>query len=116
MLFRGISRTFSLINEDQYNTIGKFWDDLAEIYGLESLVGLGYRWQGATIYYAIGLKDGIIDGANFAMELPDEGWTTVEGMTDDLKQIYDEIYRDGALKTELETFTDDGRCVIKYLR
>ena len=116
MLFRGISKAFSLVNEDQYNTIGRFWDDMAEIYGLEALVGLGYKWQGATIYYAIGLKNGVIEGANFELELPDDGWTTVYGLTDELKEIYDEIYKDGALLMELETFTDDGRCEIKYLR
>ena len=116
MLFRGISRTFSLKNEDQYNTIGRLWDDMTELYGLENLIGLGYKWQGGEIYYAIGLKSGVIDGANFEIELPDSGWTTVYGETDRLKDIYDEIYKDGALKTELELFYEDGRCEIKYVR
>ena len=40
MTFIGISRTFSLIGEDQYNTIGAFWDEMSDIYGLESLEGL----------------------------------------------------------------------------
>lgn len=116
MLFKGISKTFSLKNEDQYNTIGKFWDELSKLYGLENLVGLGYRWSGGSIYYAIGLISGEIDGKNFEMELPDDGWITVEGYTDELKQIYDEIYKSGALKMELEYFSEDGRCRIKYQR
>ena len=116
MLFKGIFGAFSLKNEDQYNTIGKFWDDMEAIYGLENLVGLGYTWSGATIYYAIGLKDGVIDGANLEIDLPDEGWTTVRGMTEDLKKIYNEIYKDGRLRLEIETFTSDGRCEIKYIR
>ena len=116
MLFIGISRDFSLENEDQYNTIGAFWDEMSEKYGLENLRGLGYRWQGGTISYAIGLKEGVIDGADLQMELPDDGWCTVEGETDNLKAIYDEIYRSGRLKLEIETFTLDGRCLIKYLR
>ena len=45
MIFIGISRDFSLKNEDQYNTIGAFWDEMSELYGLESLQGLGYKWD-----------------------------------------------------------------------
>ena len=116
MLFKGISRVFSLKNEDQYNTIGQFYDECEAIYGLEALVGLGYRWHGGNIYYAIGLCDGVIDGANFEMELPDDGWTLAIGMTETLKKMYDEIYRDGALKLELERFYNDGHCEIRYLR
>ena len=116
MLFFGISRDFSLLNEDQYNTIGAFWDEMAATYGLENLAGLGYRWQNGVISYAIGLKNGKIDGANLETDLPDADWTTVDGKTDDLKKIYDEIYKSGALKYEIETFTEDGDCLIKYYR
>ena len=116
MLFIGVSRDFSLYNEDQYNTIGAFWDEMSEVYGLESLCGLGYKWEGGKISYAIGLKEGVIDGANFRMELPNDEWRTVEGKTDDLKAIYDEIYKEGRLRLEIEEFTSDGRCLIKYLR
>ena len=116
MIFKGISKTFSLKNEDQYNTIGKFWDELSLRYGLENLVGLGYKWEGGVIYYAIGLKAGEIDGANLTVELPDDGWEVRAGLTDQLKEMYDDIYRDGALSLELETFTDDGKCRIRYIR
>ena len=60
MFFKGISREFSLQNEDQYNTIGAFWDEMALLYGLENLQGLGYKWAGDKIFYAIGLKIGDI--------------------------------------------------------
>lgn len=116
MIFTGISKVFSLKNEEQYDTIGAFWDEMASIYGLESLLGLGYKWENGEIYYAIGLKHGKIEGANLRVELPDEGWKTVVGMTDNLPEIYNEIYKDGALKTELEAFSADGRCEIRYLR
>ena len=116
MIFRGISREFSLLNEDQYNTIGAFWDEMAKIYGLENLAGLGYLWDRDVIYYAIGLKNGDIPGYNFTIELPDGGWTVVFGMTDELQDIYRKIYNDGRLKYEIETFTTDGRCQIKYYR
>ena len=116
MKFIGIKRSFSLINEDQYNTIGAFWDELALIYGLEKLQGLGYNWNGEVMEYAIGLKDGIIDGFNVEIDLPNCNWKIVKGRTDNLKNIYDEIYKDGPLKYEIETFDENGECLIKYYR
>ena len=116
MLFIGISKEFSLLNEDQYNTIGDFWDEMALIYGLENLQGLGYLWNDNKISYAIGLKVGKIKDFNLSIELPDENWTEVYGKTTNLKEIYDEIYKSGSLKYEIETFTEDGKCLIKYYR
>ena len=116
MIFIGISKDFSLADEQQYTTIGQFWDEMAEAHGLENLQGLGYRWEGETISYAIGLKDGIVEGGNFSMELPDDGWTMVEGETDNLQEIYADIYEDGALRFEIETFSQDGKCRILYFR
>ena len=116
MLFIGISKEFSLLNEDQYNTIGDFWDEMALIYGLENLQGLGYLWNDNKISYAIGLKVGKIKDFNLCIELPDENWTEVHGRTTNLKEIYNEIYKSGSLKYEIETFTEDGKCLIKYYR
>ena len=116
MIFQGISRRFSLRGEEQYQTIGAFWDELSAIYGLENLQGLGYRWEKGFLYYAIGLKHGEIDGCNFRMELPDDGWKIVQGKTDFLKALYDEIYKSGALTYEIETFFTSGDCIIQYYR
>ena len=116
MLFKGISREFSLQNEDQYNTIGAFWDEIALLYGLENLQGLGYKWADNKIFYAIGLKIGDIKNYNLCIELPDANWNIVEGETENLKEIYDEIYKFGALKYEIETFSESGKCQIKYYR
>ena len=41
MLFKGIGRTFSTENDQQYETIGAFWDELAAKYGRANLQGLG---------------------------------------------------------------------------
>ena len=49
MTFTGITKDFSLLDEDQYNTIGAFWDELSAIYGLENLHGLGYKWKNGEI-------------------------------------------------------------------
>lgn len=116
MEFTGISRTFSTVGEQQYQTIGAFWDEMSDKYGMENLRGLGHSWTDTTIEYAIGLKEGVTDGANCCVELPDNDWVTVHGRTSELSRIYDDIYRDGALKYEIETFDDDGSCVIMYLR
>ena len=116
MVLKGISRQFVLTDNQQYDTIGRFWDEMAALYGLERLWGLGYNWQGEEMAYAIGLKDGCIDGCNISITLPDDGWVTVEGETDCLEQIYDDIYKDGALLFEIETFYENGRCEIRYYR
>jgi predicted transcriptional regulator YdeE len=116
MLFVGITKEFLLKNEEQYNTIGAFWDEMSLLYGLENLQGLGYKWQNGKIYYTIGLKNGIIKDANFTIELPDDGWIVVDGKTDNLKDIYDEIYKNGPLKYEIETFKEKGECLIRYYR
>ena len=116
MIFKGISKEFSLLNNEQYNTIGDFWDEMAVLYGLENLQGLGYKWAGSKIYYAIGLKVGDIQDYNFCIELPDSGWTVVEGNIANLKDIYNEIYKSGVLTYEIETFTENGKCKIKYYR
>lgn len=116
MVFIGISKSFSLTDEQQYETIGQFWDEMAMLYGLENLQGLGYHWQDNKISYAIGLKNDCIKGYNVSIELPDDGWMTVEGKTDCLKQIYDEIYKGGSLQFEIETFYENGNCEIRYYR
>lgn len=116
MIFVGVSRVFSLENEDQYNTIGAFWDEISTVYGLENLRGLGYKWKNGQIYYAIGLKQGEIDHSNFKIVLPDENWRIVFGKTDNLKQIYDVIYLEGVLTYEIECFYENGDCEIRYYR
>ena len=116
MIFHGVTKDFDLTNEQQYNTIGQFWDEMSALYGLENLQGLGYLWKDNTISYAIGLKNGCINGSNLTIELPDDDWVTVKGKTDDLKQIYDEIYKGGRLQYEIETFDEDGNCEIRYYR
>lgn len=116
MIFKGISRDFDLADERQYETIGQFWDEMAALHGLENLRGLGYAWQGNTLSYAIGLKNGDIENCNVCISLPDAGWITAKGQTDRLKAMYDEIYHDGALQYEIELFYEDGTCEIRYYR
>ena len=123
MKFCGYGKVFSTVGDDQYNTIGDFWDKMSRSFGLENLRGVGFNWTKTSMEYLIGLKDGIIDtmpkidGVTYKeVELPDGDWQTTHGLTDELPSIYREIYRDGALKYEIESFFEDGRCVIEYYR
>ena len=120
MLFRGVSRTFSTKNNAQYESIGAFWDELAARFGRENLRGLGYGWTEDSIAYAIGLKEGREPEVNtdspFSIDLPDDGWIVCRGKTDELSRMYDEIYREGNLDYEIETFSDDGSCEVRYFR
>ena len=69
-----------------------------------------------SIEYVIGLKEGIIDNKNIDIDLPETGWNIVKGNTNDLSKIYEDIYKDGSLKYEIEMFNDDGTCEIWYQR
>lgn len=115
MKFVGIRRVFSTHNEEQYTTIGMFWDEMSKLYGRENLMGLGCNWGDESIEYVIALKEGIIADANYEIDLPDE-WISVSGKTDELGLIYDEIYTDGPLLYEIEEFDDNGNCHIRYCR
>lgn len=115
MKFIGIRRVFYTKNEEQYITIGAFWDELSKVYGRNNLMGLGCNWTSNSLEYVIALKNGIIQGANYEIDLPDE-WVTVSGRTDELSGIYDKIYKNGALLYEIEEFDDKGNCIIRYCR
>lgn len=116
MVFNGISRVFSTVNSQQYEAIGDFWNELSDRYGRSNLRGLGYNWTADSIEYVIGLKEGIIVGANCSVDLPDSGWQVVDGKTSNLSEIYEKIYHDGVLLFEIETFDDNGTCRIMYYR
>ena len=49
MLFKGIGRTFSTENDQQYETIGAFWDELAAKYGRVNLQG-AWLWLEGTVH------------------------------------------------------------------
>ena len=115
MKFIGIRKVFFFIFEEQYSTIGAFWDEMSAIYGRENLMGLGCNWTSDSIEYVMALKNGIIEGADYEIELPDE-WKTVRGRTEELGKIYGDIYKDGVLLYEIEEFDDEGNCQIRYCR
>ena len=116
MIFHGISKDFAVTDEQQFETIGRFWEEMSLLYGQENLMGLGYHWSEKTLSYAIGLKDGDIRDSNMSIVLPDDGWVTVKGETERLKELYDEIYEGGRLQYEIETFYENGLCEIRYYR
>ena len=101
MRFCGISRTFSTENEIQYENIGQYWDDFASLYGREAIKGLGFNWP---------------DCVYKEVELPDSGWKAYAGQTEDLSDMYGEIYQEGPLKYEIESFFEDGSCSLEIYR
>lgn len=115
MQFIGIRRVFSTVGDEQYTTIGAFWDEMSARYGRENLMGLGCSWTNTTIDYVMALKTGILPEADTTLELPDE-WLQVQGKTEDLSAIYDRIYQDGPLLYEIEEFDNAGNCQIRYCR
>ena len=116
MEFKGISKVFSTVGDQQYNHIGVFWDELSERYGRENLRGLGYNWTSTSIEYVIGLVVGEIEGWNMCVSLPEDGWERITGRTENLKEIYNAIYKDGSLRYEIEMFDDNGNCIIDIVR
>jgi hypothetical protein len=128
MLAKGFFLRFSCKNAEQYETIGTFWDAMAACYPLESLCGIGYGWENDTLCYLIGRIDADFPNnpdlllhtfpqAKYKeLLLPDKGWNTYYGQTDLLDQIYDQIYQDGPLDYEIETFHEDGSCTIRIFR
>ncbi len=51
MKFIGIRRVFSTQNEEQYSTIGAFWDEMSKLHGIENIMGLGCNWTDKSIAY-----------------------------------------------------------------
>lgn len=120
MIFKGYSKVFSTTNNQQYSSIGDFWDEMTAIYDLEELRGLGFNWTETTIEYVIGLKNNEkfnVDNYEWKeIELPDENWEIAEGKTDELSKIYTDIYKISSLKYEIEMFYKNDTCKIMYIR
>lgn len=121
MIFKGINQSFSTVNEMQYENIGKFWDEMSEIYGRENLRGLGWGWKnGNSIEYCIGLKSNeridFSKGEYMEIAIPDGGWKSYDGITDKLDVLYNEIYKDGPLTFEIEEFNENGTCRVQITR
>ncbi len=128
MLFKGISKRFCTAGGQQYQAIGDFWDYFAKEFGRENLDGLGLNWQEDSLEYIIGscdktmffdfkkIKEKYPEASYKEIVLPEEGWKVYKGRTDSLGKIYEEIYKDGPLQYEIESFTEDGNCCVRIKR
>ena len=121
MIFRGIGRRFSTQDDAQYEAIGRFWDEMADKYGRESLSGIGMNWTDNAFDYAIGRMDGesveFMDGMQqYEVLLPDKGWELYSIPLDMLEETYGIIWQKGPLSCEIERFSDDGMCCIEIYR
>lgn len=119
MKISGYSRCFQTKGGVQYDTIGRFWDELSAQFGMENLIGLGFNWTRNTIEYLIGLKYGEIGSGLFreadyrTIILPDKGWLEYRDETENLKELYSEIWNRYTPKYELEEFWEDGTCRVR---
>ncbi|MCQ2593929.1 MAG: hypothetical protein MJ196_01555 [Treponemataceae bacterium] len=128
MKFFGVSKVFSTRNQQQYLHIGEFWDYFSGIWGRENILGLGYNWRTGSIEYVIGTlnqplnfnlaeADAKFGGCVYKeIVLPDDGWQKFCGKTEKLAELYDQIYKSGALKYEIESFDDGGNCEVLIYR
>ncbi len=128
MIFNGISCRFSTVNSMQYESIGEYWDFFSNIYGRENIKGLGYNWSTDSIEYVIGLIDEELsfdlskiqktypNAIYKKIRLPEHEWKHYRGKTEYLGQMYEEIYNEGILTYEIESFTDEGTWEILICR
>jgi len=124
MKFTGYGRSFSTVNNQQFDEIGKFWDEMSEIYGRNNLIGLCCHFTKISLMYYIGLKDNskMQNHTNYdfiSCSLPDDNWNSYFGYTDIIDSLYKNlICKDNVnpIVYELEELFDDGTCVIKVHR
>ncbi|WP_070000980.1 hypothetical protein [Cellulosilyticum sp. I15G10I2] len=128
MRFNGILIRFDCTNNQQFDAIGEFWNFMTQLYSKAELKGLGFNWANNSFDYVIGEFEGKYDysfdiisqtypgSKNVVVELPDHGWRTYTGKLEDIANIYEAIYREGALDYEIEEFDLKGNCKISILR
>jgi predicted transcriptional regulator YdeE len=128
MKFHGVRIRFDCIDNKQFEAIGAFWNFMSGLFPREQLRGLGLNWMNDSFDYVIGDFEGRFDyslpiirqtypaAQTVVVPLPDDGWITYAGKTDNIAQIYEDIYRDGVLNYEIEAFDREGNCKIAILR
>lgn len=134
MIFKGYVMTFSTVGEKQYETIGKIWDLMSNLYGISNIRGLGYGWTDSSITYCFGFKEELSDDVYLErletvnelsqkpfrfnkIEIPDSDWKEFNGTVNTIPEVYDEVYKDGNLDFEIETFDEEGnfKTVVHYV-
>ena len=128
MIFKGIKIRFDCTNNQQYKTIGEFWKYMIGMYPNDTLKGVGCNWYDDCLDYIIGdfaithnydmriITDYYPNAEYVEINLPDEGWQIYHCELDELSNLYEEIYKDGALEYEIEEIKSDGNCVISIIR
>lgn len=128
MNIKGIHVRFPCEKGEQYEAIGRFWEEMAALFPLESLKGVGYGWEAGKLDYLIGReeRDFCCDPAFLHprfpaarllyIELPNEGWEVYSGRREELKELYEKIYKKGPLLYEIEEFDSLGGARIRAFR
>ena len=128
MIFNGIKIRFDCKNNQQYKTIGNFWEYMRSSYPNYILKGVGCNWHDDCMDYIIGdfspsnhydmdvITKKYPTAEYIEINLPDEGWRVYHCRLSELSKLYEEIYTDGVLKYEIEEMKLDGNCVISIIR
>jgi len=127
MIFKGVRIRFDCRNNEQYSKIGEFWTYMRTEYPDYSLKGVGYNWNNDSFDYCIGdfstldfdmdkVKECYPNPDYVEITLPDNEWQVYYGRTEKLSDLYDEIYKNGALDYEIEEFFTNGDCKISICR
>jgi len=127
------SLVFDCAHGEQYESIGNFWDFMRKTFTTCKLEGLGFNWKDDTLEYVIGsskdlqietvLKEKIFyvtkqypKALIKSIDIPNNNWKKYSDRTERLGKLYADIYKDGVLDYEIETFFDDGTCSVEIHR
>ena len=127
MNFNGIKIRFDCKKNEQYKTIGDFWDFMHTEYPNHSFKGVGCNWLNDSFDYIIGdfatldfgmdnIKNRYPTADYVEITLPEKGWQIYHGKFEKLSELYDEIYKSGVLDYEIEEFFPNGDCKISICR
>ncbi|MCL2197625.1 MAG: hypothetical protein FWB80_01760 [Defluviitaleaceae bacterium] len=127
MCFKGIKIRFDCKDSEQYRNIGDFWNYMRTEYPNHSLKGVGCNWNDDSFDYIIGdfatldfcmdkIKKRYLTADYYEITLPDSGWQIYHGKTENLSELYNEIYKNGVLDYEVEEFFSNGDCKISIYR
>ncbi len=128
MTVRGVQLRVGCKNDEQYDWIGIFWDEVRRCHPRMKLVGVGHSWENGSFYYLIGKEGGLPEktiekvrkrfprAESVRLKLPDYGWEAHFSTLQTLEETYAEIYKDGPLTYEMERIHENGAVTLFVLR
>lgn len=109
MKFVGVKRTVSVDeNYSQIATLGRFWNEMRELFPGEFFYGLGMNWAGNTFDYYLGKINEEWAGGTDTVELPGDHWHefSCADTGEAIERMYRKVYERGKLDYEIESMKD----------